>query len=331
MTSQAQPIFEIKNLVKDFSIKQGIFNKGEMRAINDVSYNLYPGKALAIVGESGSGKSTGARILSLLYAKSGGTVLYRGKDIEQIKSRQDVLEYRQKVQMIFQDPYGSLNPVHTIYHHLARPLKIHKKVQNNAELKEKVHSILEDVGLIPAAQTAKKHPYQLSGGQRQRVCIGKTLAIGAEVVLADEPTSALDVSIRLGILNLMEKMKQERGVAFMYITHDIATARYFAEDIGVMYSGHMVEWGDSMEVTSHPQHPYTQLLISAVPDPRKKGHVAASNKKEKNEIPLWMPTSKGCPFASRCSHAEAKCSERMPGVTKLADNHYARCFLHGDA
>ncbi len=330
MAPQAKPVIEVKNLVKDFPVARGAFKQSLMRAVNDVSYDLIPGQALAIVGESGSGKSTGARILSLLYPKTGGQLLYRGKEISDFRGTQ-IHEYRQKVQMIFQDPYGSLNPVHTIFHHIARPLLIHKKVSSRKELPDKVHSLLEQVGLTPAVETAKKHPFQLSGGQRQRVCIAKTLAIGAEVVLADEPTSALDVSIRLGILNLMETMKNERNVSFMYITHDIATARYFAERIAVMYVGHMVEWGDSNEVILRPQHPYTQLLISAVPDPSKKGHVEATDEREKKDIPLWTPSSKGCPFASRCPHVTKKCMERMPGVTKLSDSHYVRCFLHGDS
>jgi peptide/nickel transport system ATP-binding protein len=239
-----------------------------------------------------------------------------------------VLSYRQKVQMIFQDPYGSLNPVHTVFHHLARPLLIHKKVKKQDELEEQVYAALEGVGLTPAKQTAQKYPYQLSGGQRQRVCIAKTLAIQAEVVLADEPTSALDVSIRLGILNLMQEMKVERKVAFMYITHDIATCRYFTEDIAVMYVGHIVEWGDSMEITTHPQHPYTQLLLSAVPDPKKKGQVQKMDEKEKKDIPMWTPDSSGCPFASRCPHVMKRCADKLPGVTKLADNHFVRCYLH---
>ncbi len=323
-----QPIIEVKNLVKDFPTKQGVFSKKYMRAINDVSFDLFPGRALGIVGESGSGKSTAARILCKLYPRTAGAINFKGSDIDTFKSRASMMAYRQKVQMIFQDPYGALNPVHTVFHHIARPLLIHKIVKNKKELKEKVHAVLDEVGLTPADQTAKKHAFQLSGGQRQRVCIGKTLALGTEVVLADEPTSALDVSIRLGILNLMEEMKDNLKTAFMYITHDIATARYFTEDIAVMYAGHIVETGDSMEVTSHPEHPYTQLLLSAVPDPQKRGQAASRHEKEKKDIPMWTPESKGCPFASRCPHMLKKCTEALPGWTKLDDNHSVRCYLH---
>ena len=322
------PIIDVNHLVKDFPKKQGMFHTTHMRAVNDISFQLIPGQALGIVGESGSGKSTAARILTMLYPRTAGSILFKGTDIQTFKRRKEVLAYRQKVQMIFQDPYGSLNPVHTVFHHLARPLLIHNKVTQKKDLEATVYAALEAVGLTPPEQTAKKYPYQLSGGQRQRVCIAKTLAIGAEVILADEPTSALDVSIRLGILNLMQTMKHERNVAFMYITHDIATARYFTENLAVMYVGHTVEWGDSLEITSRPQHPYAQLLLSAVPDPKKKGHIQESDAKEKKEIPMWTADSQGCPFASRCPHVKGICLEKMPAITQLADNHYVRCYIH---
>lgn len=185
-----------------------------MRALNDVSFDLVAGQALAIVGESGSGKSTVTRILSLLFPKTAGSLLYDGEENSNYRGSA-IKQYRQNVQMILQDPYGSLNPVHTIYHHLTRPLLIHRKVANKKELEGRIYALLEQVGLSPAPETTRKHPFELSGGQRQRVCIAKTLAIGAKVVLADEPTSALDVSIRLGILNLIEAMKAEQNVPFM--------------------------------------------------------------------------------------------------------------------
>ena len=326
MRPESTPVIQVRNLVKDFPITQGAFSQTSMRALNDVSFDLVAGQALAIVGESGSGKSTVARILSLLFPKTAGELLFDGEDISNYRAS-EIRQYRQNLQMIFQDPYASLNPVHTIYHHLARPLLIHRKVGNKKELAERVHALLDQVGLSPARETARKYPFELSGGQRQRVCIARTLAIGAKVVLADEPTSALDVSIRLGILNLMEEMKTTQNVAFMYITHDIATARYFAERTAVMYVGHMVEWGASDDVIGNPRHPYTRLLIAAVPDPSRKGQAESLQQKEKKDIPLWNADSRGCPFASRCVRALDKCSTQMPGVTRLADNHFARCFL----
>ncbi|GAM56523.1 (glcNAc)2 ABC transporter [Vibrio ishigakensis] len=267
-------------------------------------------------------------MIAKMYAPTGGSIEYRGRDIQTINKKADLMHYREGVQMVWQDPFGSLNPTHNIFHHIARPLIIHKKVKpgNKKELQERVYDLLEQVGLIPPKETAEKFPHQLSGGQRQRVNLARNIAVGAEVVLADEPTSMLDVSIRAGVLNLMEEMKFEKQMSLLYITHDIATARYIAEDIAVMYVGHMVEWGDTDEVIANPQHPYTQLLISAVPDPSKSIHEKL--KGNKGEIPLWTPESAGCPFAGRCQHATDRCKEQLPGVTQLSENHFVRCYLH---
>ncbi|MGF1693396.1 ABC transporter ATP-binding protein [Photobacterium kagoshimensis] len=322
------PIIEGKNLVKDFPVNSNSLKKSMMRAINDVSFKMYKSRGLSVVGESGSGKSTTAKMIAKMYAPTSGHIEYFGRDIAEIENHQDLMQYRQGVQMVWQDPFGSLNPTHTIFHHIARPLLIHNKVSktNKKELEEHVYSLLEQVGLIPPKETAAKYPHQLSGGQRQRVNLARNIAVGAEVVLADEPTSMLDVSIRAGVLNLMEEMKFEREMALLYITHDIATARYIAEDLAVMYVGHMVEWGDTEEIIHDPQHPYTQLLVSAVPDPSKSIHEKL--KGNKGEIPLWTPESLGCPFAGRCTHATEQCRDKLPSITQLSDNHFVRCYLY---
>ena len=241
---------------------------GAMKALDDVSIALHAGRALALVGESGSGKTTCARMLMRQYRPTSGRVLFRGRDVAAMQGSAELLAYRRAVQMVFQDPFGSLNPTHTIFHHIARPLALHAGLPNRRALRARVLELLAAVEL-DAEATAPKYPHQLSGGQRQRVNIARTLAVGAEVVLADEPTSMLDVSIRLGVLNLLERMKRERNMAFLYITHDIATARYVAEEIAVMYAGRIVEWGNTGAVIDAPQHPYTQLLLSAVPDPER--------------------------------------------------------------
>lgn len=264
-----QLLVEGKNLVKDFPINSNALNQPMMRAINDVSFKMYKSRGLSVVGESGSGKSTTAKMIAKMYAPTGGSIEYKGRDIQTINSRSDLMSYREGVQMVWQDPFGSLNPTHNIFHHIARPLLIHNKVStgNKKELEERVYDLLEQVGLIPPKETAQKFPHQLSGGQRQRVNLARNIAVGAEVVLADEPTSMLDVSIRLGVLNLMQRMKKELGIGFLYITHDLATAHYIAEETAVMYKGQIVEWGDTHAILTDPQHPYTRLLISAVPDP----------------------------------------------------------------
>jgi peptide/nickel transport system ATP-binding protein len=315
----------VEDMVIDFPVGGGIFKKDYLRAANQVSLTLRTGEALAIVGESGSGKSTCARAICRIYPPTEGKIVVDGVEITSPDFKWSQREYASKVQMIFQDPFGSLNPTHTIRHHMARPIRIHTPELTAEQVEERVISTLERVGLTPAKQTADKFPYELSGGQRQRVAIARALAVGAQFILADEPISMLDVSIRLGILNLMDDMKKD-GIGFMYITHDIATARYFAERTAVMYVGHMVEWGASDSVTQNPQHPYTQLLISAVPEagirkPRE-------NMAKKADIPVRSPDSVGCPFAERCLQALDRCRTEMPPVTKLEQDHYVRCHLY---
>ncbi|MGB0786121.1 MAG: ABC transporter ATP-binding protein [Alphaproteobacteria bacterium] len=325
--NQVESVFtsmiEVNNLTIDFSIGGGLFKRDYLRAVSEVSFALKAGQALAIVGESGSGKSTVARALCRLYQPTAGTISIDGDNVNIGKARLRQKDYAQSVQMIFQDPFGSLNPVHTVRHHLRRPIRIHNPKLSSSEIESKVIELIDRVGLSPAAQTAAKFPYELSGGQRQRVAIARALAVGAKFILADEPISMLDVSIRLGILNLMDDMKLD-GIGFMYITHDIATARYFAEQTAVMYVGHMVEWGDSDSVTQNPQHPYTQLLISAVPEALKERD--REPKAKKAELQLRTPDSAGCPFANRCLQATSKCRTTMPSTKQIAPDHFVRCF-----
>ncbi|SON52598.1 ABC transporter ATP-binding protein [Vibrio tapetis] len=319
--NEKEVILSVDNLVKDFPVGSSS-KKNLMRAVNDVSFELRKGEALAIVGESGSGKSTGARILTRIFEHTEGDIEFKGQPLKQYIEKNGELEYARQVQMIFQDPFGSLNPVHTIYHHIARPLLIHKRADKHS-VPRLVYELLELVGLSPVKETAEKFPHELSGGQRQRVAIARAIAVDPEVILADEPISMLDVSVRLGILNLMSDLKDKHGISFMYITHDIATARYFAEKTAVMYVGHMVEWGASDSVTQNPQHPYSQLLLSAVPEVGKSGRRDLAVKK--GEIPMWKPDSVGCPFATRCPKASEVCEQTMPNTVKVSDEHFVRC------
>jgi peptide/nickel transport system ATP-binding protein len=260
-----KPIIQVKNVVKEFTVGGGLGKEEIFRALHGVSFDLYAGKTLALVGESGCGKSTCARLMTKVYPATEGEILFNGQDISTLKSRKEILDYRSKVQMVFQDPFGSLNPTHTIEHHLTRPLKIHKQVDSKQALESRLKELLDLVEL--PIETLAKYPHELSGGQRQRVNLARALGVGAQVILADEPTSMLDVSIRLGVLNLMQRMKKELGIGFLYITHDLATAHYIAEETAVMYKGQIVEWGSTQSILTNPQHPYTKLLISAVPDP----------------------------------------------------------------
>jgi peptide/nickel transport system ATP-binding protein len=257
---------EVRGLTKHFPTGTGALRRKEkLRAVEDVSFTLRPGMITALVGESGSGKSTVARILARLYDATSGSVIYEGKDV---LDRCDLKLYRSRVQMIFQDPFDSLNPVRTIKHHLERPVRIHGVVSRR-DVTPRVHELLRTVGLVPPETFASKYPHELSGGQRQRVAIARALAVNPSVILADEPISMLDVSIRIGILNLMQQLKHELGIAFLYITHDIASARYVADEVLVMYAGQIVEQGPTDSVLLEPLHPYTRLLLSAVPHPER--------------------------------------------------------------
>ncbi|EGA71504.1 oligopeptide transport ATP-binding protein OppF [Vibrio sinaloensis DSM 21326] len=261
----SDPILSLRNVVKEFTIGGGFASEERFKALQGVSFDIHKGRTLALVGESGCGKSTCARLMTKVYPSTSGEILFNGRNIDEIESRQELLDYRSKVQMVFQDPFGSLNPTHTIEHHLTRPIKIHNQVAHKRDIPARLKELIDLVELAP--DTLQKFPHELSGGQRQRVNLARALAVGAEVILADEPTSMLDVSIRLGVLNLMQRMKKEFGIGFLYITHDLATAHYIAEETAVMYKGQIVEWGDTQAILTDPQHPYTQLLISAVPDP----------------------------------------------------------------
>jgi peptide/nickel transport system ATP-binding protein len=321
---------EVKNLTKRFPIGGALRGRAYVHAVDDVSFALLPGRITALVGESGSGKSTVARLLARLYDPSAGGVFFDGRETSGSRGRrQELLSYRSKVQIIFQDPFGSLNPVKTVRHHLERPLRIHEVV-SRGEIDERVHDLLRTVGLVPPEDVAAKYPHELSGGQRQRVAIARALAVEPKVVLADEPTSMLDVSIRIGILNLMLKLKEERGIAFLYVTHDLASARYIADDILVMYAGQIVEHGPTEDVLSAPLHPYTRLLLSAVPDPAKKlrgetivlrsGRAAAA-----------VDPPEGCRFVTRCPLAIEACSRITPMLVEERPRHAARCHVTAPA
>ncbi len=327
MKEEKQIILSVKNVVMDFKIggKSILSKKKTLRALNDITFDLYKGEALAIVGESGCGKSTICRVAMKFYNPTSGTMTFENNDIRKLKA-QKLKNYRQKVQMIFQDPFSSLNPLHNIYYHLERPLKLYHP-SDKVTMKKKMDEYLTLVGLVPPEEQGCKHPHQLSGGQRQRAYLARILSVGAEVIFADEPTSMLDVSIRLGILNLMNKLKKENNKSFVYITHDIATARYFADRIIVLYAGHMVEWGDVNKVIVDPAHPYTKLLVTAAPDPEREGVVDLPVIRDKeSEVTFWTPESKGCPFKSRCPVAEERCGEELPEVREVSDGQFVRCF-----
>jgi peptide/nickel transport system ATP-binding protein len=325
VTQETPPTLQVRGLSKRFPVG-GVFHRAVVHALEDASFTLDRGRIVALVGESGSGKSTTARLIARLIEPSAGEIVLNGQDVLKTEPRSASLAYRGDVQMIFQDPFASLNPVHTVEYHLERPLKVHGKAKSANERRDEIEALLATVGLTPAAKFAEKFPHELSGGQRQRVAFARALAVDPVVMLADEPISMLDVSIRMGILNLMERLKEERGIAYLYITHDIASARYLADETIVMYAGRMVEGARGDDLIQQPAHPYTQLLLSAVPDPRKP---RTRQVRARAEPPSLIDPPAGCPFANRCPQVMDVCRQVMPGIETLAPGHWVRCHLYG--
>jgi peptide/nickel transport system ATP-binding protein len=320
-------VMEVDGLTKHFPAAgtRLLAGKSRVHAVDDVTFTLRPGRITALVGESGSGKSTVARVLARLYMPTGGTVKFEGEDAMRRVSRQELLRYRSQVQMIFQDPFGSLNPVRTVRHHIARPLRIHHIVPRN-QIEGRVLELLRTVGLVPPEEVADKYPHELSGGQRQRVAIARALAVEPTVLLADEPISMLDVSIRMGILNLMLRLKDERNIAFLYVTHDIASARYVADEILVMYAGQIVEYGPTERVLHDPLHPYTRLLVSAVPDPGT-GLQSQRIEERRGRAAAAVDPPDACRFVDRCPLAIGMCSNTVPRLVEALPDHSARCHV----
>jgi peptide/nickel transport system ATP-binding protein len=302
-----------------------------VRAVDDVSLTLESGSTVALVGESGSGKSTVVKALAGLTPITSGSVLLDGQPVRRRPSA--LRQYRRAVQVVFQDPFASLNPVHSVAHHLARPLRVHRVANRGADLSGAVADLLTSVNLAPAEEIARCHPHELSGGQRQRVAIARALAPRPSVLLADEPVSMLDVSVRLEILNLFADLGEQRHLAMLYVTHDLATARYFSEQVLVMYRGRVVERGPADEVILRPAHPYTRLLASAIPDAGKNREQQAADRAARAEAratrrPTAQAAAGACPFLGRCPHAMPVCADHDPPELTVGPGQMARCWLH---
>jgi peptide/nickel transport system ATP-binding protein len=328
-----QQVLVADHLRKDFPLSQLLGGRRVVQAVEDASLTLYAGQATALVGESGSGKTTVARMLAGMHIPTSGEIRFKGQPVH-LQRGTEKGSYIRQVQYVFQDPFSSLNPVHSIRYHLSRPLRRHGHARNTREIEEQSLALLEKVSLTPARQFLDKYPHQLSGGQRQRVSIARSLAVRPSVILADEPVSMLDVSIRLDILNLLLKLKEEEGLAFLFITHDIASARYFAERTQVMYAGQMVEGGPSEEVIRRPRHPYTRLLRSAAPDPDRMAQAAergvegSTSAPERGEPPSLIKPPSGCRFHLRCPHAMEICRQAFPARTDFGGGHWTHCHLY---
>jgi peptide/nickel transport system ATP-binding protein len=317
----AVPVLEARNLTKLFHVRRGLRGRGTVHAVEDVSIRLPRSSVTAVVGESGSGKSTLARMLARIITPTSGELLLDGDHMP--LSQRHRQEYAARVQLVLQDPFASLNPVHSVRYHLSRPLKIHR--MTDGDLDGSIQGLLRRVVLDPPAQFIDKYPHELSGGQRQRVAIARALAVQPDVLLADEPVSMLDVSIRLGVLNLLADLRDRSQLAIMYVTHDIASARYLADTIVVMYAGELIEAAPSAGLTDAPAHPYTQLLLSAAPDP---GRPEPPSLAGRGAPPSLVSPPSGCRFHPRCPHAMAVCEEQKPPSVVVSPGHCAACWLH---
>lgn len=327
-------LIEVRNLEQKFHLTKGLmqslrFEDGKLvkkekivHAVNDISFTIKKGEVFGLVGESGCGKSTTARTIIRLLEPSGGHILYKGEDITH-KNPKEMLKYRRNMQIIFQDPYASLNPRQRVKDIIMEPMLFHKIVLNKKEAEEKCIEILEKVGLRP--EQAGRYPHQFSGGQRQRIGIARALAVEPEFIIADEPVSALDVSIQAQILNLLMDLKDEYNFSYLFIAHDLSVVRHISDRLGVMYLGVIVELGEKNKIFENPTHPYTKMLFSAVPTVGEEPLVDGFE--TNGEIPSPVNLPKGCLFQERCSYIKDICREERPILKEIENGHFVACHL----
>lgn len=318
----AVPLVSLRGLSMDFR-SGGLLSRQVVRALRSVELDIFRGEIVALVGESGSGKSTIARCVARLQRPTAGSILLDGVDVLRSERRRASRAYRRKVQMVFQDPFASLNPVHRVEYVLERAVQIHGRLRGRREVRARLEELMATVDL--QVDLLDSYPHELSGGQRQRIAIARALAMEPELILADEPTSMLDVSVRIGVLNLMHRLRDEQGISILYITHDLASARYVADRTVVMFAGELVEGGESLGLMANPAHPYTQLLLSAVPDPTQSGSFDPVERARLRAAVLDAPS---CPFYG---DPDQQCSRTVPvrhAVGEGDHQHWVRCHLY---
>ncbi|MDF2882615.1 MAG: oligopeptide/dipeptide transporter, ATP-binding protein [Clostridiaceae bacterium] len=324
--SENTPLIEVKNLKKYFPITKGLINKKQsfVKAVDDVSFTINKGETLGLVGESGCGKTTTGRTVIKLYEPTAGSIIYEGKDIAGLSSK-ELLPYRKKIQMIFQDPYASLDPRMTVGDIVGEAIDIHK-LMTPKERNERVHYLLQRVGLN--SDHSSRYPHEFSGGQRQRIGIARALAVQPNFIVCDEPISALDVSIQAQVVNMLEDLQEDLGLTYLFIAHDLSMVKHISNRIGVMYLGKMVEVAKSGELYSNPLHPYTKALLSAIPVPDPD--MAAANKRImlEGETPSPIDPPPGCRFKGRCRYAKPVCSEVTPELKDMGGGHCVACHLY---
>ncbi len=319
MAEENKILVEVKNLKKYFPVKAGFGKTNYVKAVDDVSFFIERGETLGLVGESGCGKTTLGRTILRLHEPTEGQILYNGEDITHV----DMLPYRRKMQIIFQDPYASLDPRMTVGDIIGEALDIHKMYSSKAERRDKINNLLDIVGLN--TEHSNRFAHEFSGGQRQRIGIARALAVEPEFIVCDEPISALDVSIQAQVVNMLEDLQAERGFTYLFIAHDLSVVKHISNRIGVMYLGHMVELADSNELYRNPLHPYTQTLLSAIPIADPKVSRAKKRIILEGDIPSPMNPPSGCTFRTRCPYATEACGEAAPEFKEWAPGHFAAC------
>ena len=319
MSDENKTLVQVKDLKQYFDINMGLFKTKPLKAVDGITFDIKRGETLGLVGESGCGKTTAGRSILHLYKPTSGEVIYDGK----VVGKNNMNEYRKKATMVFQDPYSSLNPRMTVADIIAEPLDIHKMYSTKEERRERVLQLMGYVGLN--SEHASRYAHEFSGGQRQRIGIARALAVNPEFIVCDEPVSALDVSIQAQVINMFDELQDKFGLTYLFIAHDLLVVRHISTRIAVMYLGKMVELASSEEIYSHPLHPYSQSLLSAVPVPDPK--IARANQRIvlSGDIPSPLNAPSGCPFRTRCRYADKKCAESMPEFKEVSPGHFVAC------
>lgn len=321
-----EPLVKVQDLKMYFDVDKKMFSrhKRTLKAVDGVSFGIERGRTFGLVGESGCGKTTVGRTIVRLYTPTDGEIYYDGKDIAKLDNKQ-IAPYRRKMQMIFQDPYASLDPRMTVGDIIAEPIRAHKLYSNDSECKERVRELIATVGLKP--DHIARYPHEFSGGQRQRIGIARALASNPEFIVCDEPISALDVSIQAQVVNELEELQASLGLTYLFVSHDLSMVRHISHDVGVMYLGHMVEMAPVEELFAHMQHPYTRALLSAVPiaDP----DLAAKSQRIviQGDVPTPIDPPSGCPFRTRCPYAQDICAKQRPEMRDIGGGHYCACYM----
>jgi oligopeptide transport system ATP-binding protein len=315
-------LLEVRNLRKYFEIKQGLFKKVHVKAVDDVSFEIKRGETLGLVGESGCGKTTLGRCVLQITKPTSGEIFFQGQKLE----HKGMKDYRKKMQIVFQDPYASLDPRKTVADIIGEGLDIHKMFKNKVKRRERILELMDLVGLNK--KFYNRYPHEFSGGQRQRIGIARAVAVSPEFIVCDEPVSALDVSIQAQVINMLEKLQNEYGLTYLFIAHDLAVVKHISDRIGVLYLGHLVEIAESEELCDNPRHPYTQMLLSAVPIADPDESERRQREKPEGEIPSPINPPSGCPFRTRCKYVTGICSEKFPEFTEVSPGHMVACFHH---